>query len=86
MYEVRVVSSSYACQNCCNISAVGYGISLTFAQVFAGEQISFSAWQNNYDCNGNIYPAILLRQAGRAATMPSQRWAAGLRKQRLEGR
>jgi hypothetical protein len=34
-----------------------YGISPTFVQAVIGNTVSFSVWQNNYDCNGNIYPS-----------------------------
>ena len=57
MDEEKAMSSSYACQNCCNIQVADYGINPTFVELFAGQQISFTAWQNNYDCNGNIYPS-----------------------------
>lgn len=55
--QERAMSSSYACQNCCNIQVADYGITPTFARAIAGDKITFSAWQNNYDCNGNIYPS-----------------------------
>jgi uncharacterized protein YjdB len=57
MDEVKAMSSTYACQNCCNITVAGYGISPTFVKTVPGDKISFSVWQNNYDCNGNIYPS-----------------------------
>lgn len=55
--QVQAMSSSYACQNCCNIRVADYGISPTLVKALPGDRISFSVWQDNYDCNGNIYPS-----------------------------
>lgn len=55
--QMRGMSSSYACQSCCNITVADYGISPTSVEALPGDTISFSVWQDNYDCNGNIYPS-----------------------------
>lgn len=57
MDQLNGMSSSYACQNCCNIRVADYGISPTFVQTVVGNTVSFSVWQDNYDCNDNIYPS-----------------------------
>ncbi len=56
--ETNGISSSYACQNCCQKTAFGWVEPGNVTEAEVGDQIQFTAFEQGTDCYGNQYGPV----------------------------